>query len=143
MTKHLVRTLIFVVAISCFSGCAMSPKYTVAQNESDVRLGISVDSGYPGCTGCSKVMTYTSSALTGYYWRYFESTNDQGQLTGRVHVGVTNNQPDNSFVYFLKIDQTNSDVFSSWATVSLVDEAGAKTLLNKDGMNMNNGLAVH
>jgi hypothetical protein len=135
MIMHLVRTSIFLVILFCFSGCAISPKYTVAQSESDVREGISVDSGYPGCPDCSKVMTYTSSALTGYYWMYNESVNDKGQLTGRIHVGVTNNQPNHSNSYFLKVDQTNSGVFIYGATVYLVDDAGNKKQLTSAQMN--------
>ncbi len=142
MFKRLVHSLMFLIALHLLAGC-MSPKYSVAKNESDVRQGISVDSGYPGCPDCNKVMTFTSSALTSYGWSYNASPNDKGQLTGRVHVGVTNNQPNNSNVYFMEVEQTNSGIFSSWATVSLVDDAGNKMLLNKVGMNNELGLAVY
>ncbi len=135
MNMQLVRTSIFLVALFYISGCAISPKYTVAKNESDVRQGISVDSGYPGCPDCSKVMTYTSSALTGYYWMYNENVNYKGQLTGRVYVGVTNNNPNHSNTYFLKVDQTNSGIFTYGASVYLIDDSGNKMQFSYAQMN--------
>ncbi|KAF0206374.1 MAG: hypothetical protein FD173_224 [Gallionellaceae bacterium] len=131
MIKKLVRASIFLAATSWLAGCALDPQYTVAKNESDVRQGISVRTGYPRCPDCNKVKTYTSSALTGYSWSY----NANGQLTGRVYVGITNNQPQNALVYFLKVEQTNSGIFTSGAGVYLVDDAGNKKLLNEFQMN--------
>jgi hypothetical protein len=108
----------------------MSPKYTVANNESDVRQGISVESGYPGCPDCAKILTYTSSALTSYSWMYNASVDDKGYLSGRVHVGITNNQPSHDNVYFLKVEQTNSGIFIMGASVYLVDNSGNKKSLS-------------
>ena len=45
MIKQLVRISVFIGAIYLLSGCS-SPKYSVAKNESDVRQGISVESGF-------------------------------------------------------------------------------------------------
>jgi len=132
MIKKLARTSIFLAATSLFAGCALGPQYTVAKNESDVRQGISVRTGYPGCPDCNKVQTYTSPALTSYSWSHNSSN---GQLTGRVYVGITNNQAKNAHVYFLKVEQTNSGIFASGAGVYMVDEAGNKKSLNEFQMN--------
>lgn len=129
MIKHLVRISAFLVAIQLLAACS-SPKYSVAKKESDVRQGISVESGYPGCPDCSKVMTYTSSALTSYLWRHNASSADQGYLSGRVYVGLTNNRPGHNNAYFLKVDQTNSGIFMVGASVNLVDNSGNKQLLS-------------
>lgn len=133
MIKQIVHISIFLVAIPLLAACS-SPKYSVATNESDVRQGISVDSGYPGCPDCSKVITYTSSALESYSLRD-TSSNEGGQLTGRVHVGVTNNQPKHNNIYFLKVDQTNSGIFTSGASVYLIDDSGNKKSLFDFEMN--------
>jgi hypothetical protein len=130
----IVPTSIFIVAILFLAGCS-SPKYSVAKNESDVRQGISIDSGYPGCPDCYKVKTYTSSALASYSWMHNESPVDKGQLTGRVYVGITNNQLKNNNIYFLKVDQTNSGVFASGAYVYLIGASGSKKSLNDFEMN--------
>lgn len=129
MIKQLVRISVLLVAIHFLAGCS-SPKYSVAKNESDVRQGISVDSGYPGCPDCSKVMTYTSSALTSYSWMRNESSADKGYLTGRVHVGITNNRAGHKNAYFLKVDQTNSGIFTLGASVYLTDNSGNRKLLS-------------
>lgn len=133
MIKQIVRISIFLVAIPLLAGCS-SQKYSVATNESDVRQGISVDSGYPGCPDCSKVITYTSPALTSYSWRD-TSSNEISQLTGRVHVGVTNNQPKHNNTYFLEVDQTNTGIFTSGASVYLIDDSGNKKSLFDFEMN--------
>ena len=134
MIKQIASTSMFLVAMLLLAGCS-SPKYSVAKNESDVRQGISVDTGYPGCPDCSKVITYTSSALTSYSWMHNANAIDQGQLTGRVHIGVTNNQSKNDNVYFLKVDQTNSGVFAADAFVYLVDDSGNRKSLSESEMN--------
>ncbi len=129
MIKQLVRISVLLVAIHFLAGCS-SPKYSVAKNESDVRQGISVESGYPGCPDCSKVMTYTSSALTSYSWMHNAGSGDQGYLSGRVHVGLTNNRPGHNYAYFLKVDQTNSGIFALGATVYLIDNSGKRQWLS-------------
>ncbi|MCR4304899.1 MAG: hypothetical protein NUV63_11880 [Gallionella sp.] len=127
------------VSIAILSGCSSS-KYSVAQNETDVRQNISEISGYPGCPDCSMVKTYTSPALLGYSWRSNADNFDNGYLTGRIYIGITNNQPDNRFAYFLKIDETNSNEFAGGETIfNLIDQAGKEISLAD--LRMNEGLS--
>ena len=123
MNKLLQLTLEVFTTAALLAAC-VGPQSRVAQNASDVKLGISDFSGTQQCRECSKIQTHLSSALTSYSWRHHASESDQGNLTGRIYVGVTNNQPNNRNIYFLKVDQVNSGIFNSNVGVVLIQDDG-------------------
>jgi len=141
MKKSFQLASVVFASTVLLSACVVPPQFKTAQNISDVKQGILDYSGTPKCRDCAKVQTHISSSLASYSWRYDGSGNDQGNLTGRIHIGVTNNQPNHSNLYFLKIEQTNSGVFNSGAGVLLMHDNGNSDVMPRieqpDGFEVN------
>jgi len=113
------------------AACVVPPQFKTATNFSDVKQGISDFSGTPRCRDCAKIQTHLSSSLNSYSWQYNGSGSDQGYLSGRIHVGVTNNQSSHNNMYFIKIEQTNSGVFNSGAAVLRIRDNGSSDVMLK------------
>jgi hypothetical protein len=140
MNKLFYLTLVALVTAALLAACT-GPQNRVANNTADVRQGISDFSGTQQCRECSKIQTHLSSALASYSWRHHASASDQGYLTGRIYVGVTNNQPNHRNMYFMKVDQVNSGIFNSDVGVVLINADGGSQIMLKieqpDGYQIN------
>jgi hypothetical protein len=119
--------LLGLTAAMCMAltGCATPEALTKDQ----VRENITVHSGYPGCTSCYKVKTFTSPTLAKLSSHVSEGA-QQGWLNAKVQLIITNNTEGNFPEYRLQLEMVNNGLFSSGVKVRFRDLHGLKEALS-------------
>lgn len=104
---------IFALPLVVLVACAVSPRPI---SESDMREGIRVATGYPGCLSCSKVKTY-SSPLIARVSTQFSDPDAIGWINVKLSLALTNKTDNFIPQYQLIAEFTNSGDFSNWTEV--------------------------
>lgn len=110
------------------TGCATPEALTKDQ----VRDKITVHSGYPGCTSCYKVKTFTSPVIVQLSAHVSEGA-QQGWLNAKVRLIITNNTEGNLPEYRLQLEMVNNGLFSSGVKVRFRDLHGLQDALSPVG----------
>lgn len=102
--SHTVSALTLVVLM----GCSATPP---SLSEADMREGIRMTTGYPGCPSCSKVKTYSSPVIARISTR-FSDREAIGWINAKLTLVLTNRTENFVPQYQLVAEFTNSGVFS-------------------------------